>query len=172
MKRLLAPAVAFALTAVLGAIPATPASAVGSMRTLAVNSASKFCSFLPPKPGQDIASSEESAIAFCTDPTLAPGAKKFPAGFIVSAHFVRTSTYVQVTGRIDRTKYKLKASDGGGQYDPRAPVGASVIGWALFVNIVEPDSNLFCIRAGNNPLDIKLNMSAQGCEVVVPGNYS
>ena len=81
-----------------------------------VTSASEFCSYLPPSPGGDIASAEGNAVPFCTK-TQASGTRQFPSGFVKTAHFASTSTYTQVTGTIDRSKYQLSASDGGGQYD-------------------------------------------------------
>ena len=88
---------------------------IGNINIL-VKSSSQFCSYLPPKPGQEIAQAEGSAVPFCTA-VQASGTRQFPSGFITSAHFTQTSTYTQVTGRIDRSKYRLSASDGGGQYD-------------------------------------------------------
>lgn len=80
---------------------------------------SDFCIFLPPMRGGGIAENEDKAVAFCTKPNL-PGAnaQTLPAGFIQTAHFVSNTAkgYVQVTGRMDGSKYGLKKNDGGGQY--------------------------------------------------------
>ncbi|KAI7849525.1 hypothetical protein BDC45DRAFT_609580 [Circinella umbellata] len=136
-----------------------------------VTSASEFCSYLPPSPGGDIASAEGSAVPFCTK-TQATGTHQFPTGFIKTAHFSSTSTYSQVTGTIDRTKYKLSASDGGGQYDNLNEIGGTCNGYGHWVNLVEPDSNIFCIRCCKNSSDCNLGRSEYGCERVVPGDYS
>ncbi|GBC10763.1 hypothetical protein RclHR1_09890003 [Rhizophagus clarus] len=143
-------------------------------RTVTVESASLFCSFLPKTLGEDIGSSENDAIPFCTqaNPKNAPGAKKFPTGFIKSAHFAKGSGFVQVTGRIDRTKYKLSKNDGGGQYDTNAPPGAICKGFKKFVNLVEPDVQHFCIRCCTDASKCHTNESTAGCETIVPGNYS
>jgi hypothetical protein len=186
LKPLVAGYVALLVAAGLGGVAASPASAANARpsaggaevallptKTLALNSQTVFCSFLPPRPGESIGESEATAIAFCTRLTPdAPGAKRFPAGFIRSAHFVQTPDYVQVTGTINRAAYKLSKSDGGGQYDPSAPPGAGVTRYLFFVNLIEPDVNRFCIRASNNAAFITLNRSQDGCEVVVPGDYS
>lgn len=69
--------------------------------------------------------------------------------FITTAHYLKTSTYVQITGFFDRTKYDLQETDGGGQYDNHAkgkPVGAQCKGYNYFVNMIEPDLQRFCIR--------------------------
>ncbi|KAG0362706.1 hypothetical protein BGZ54_008521 [Gamsiella multidivaricata] len=104
--------------------PTTPAK-MGQTGTIL--SQTDFCIFLPPKFGGDIALNEDRAVAFCTKPNMpgAANAQVLPAGFIKTAHFVANTTanWVQVTGRIDRSKYGLSPKDGGGQYDMRAPVG-------------------------------------------------
>ncbi|RIA97240.1 hypothetical protein C1645_752827 [Glomus cerebriforme] len=143
-------------------------------KTVTVESSNLFCSFLPKTPGESISDSEGDAIPFCTqaNPANAPGAKKFPTGFIKTAHFAKGTGFVQVTGTINRSKYKLKSSDGGGQYDTRAPPGAICKGFKNFVNLVEPDIGRFCIRCCTNTKKCNTGKSTEGCEVVVPGNYS
>jgi hypothetical protein len=135
-----------------------------------VNSNTAFCSFMPPHPGNDVGGTENNGIPFCTSSSL--GGKTFPSGYIKSAHYTSTSNYQQVTGRIDRTKYSLKASDGGGQYDNRDIGSTTCNGYKYFVNLIEPDANIFCIRCCKNQADCKLGISTQGCEHIVPGNYS
>lgn len=84
-------------------------------REIALKSTSDFCLFLPPTPGADVATTEDFGVLYCAKGTAgAPGAKTFPSGFITTAHFAKSSSYIQVTGFLDRTKYKLKASDEGG----------------------------------------------------------
>jgi hypothetical protein len=143
-------------------------------RTVTVESSSLFCSFLPKKPGEGIGDSEDDAIPFCTqaNPDNAPGAKKFPSGFIKTAHFAEGKGFVQITGTIDRTKYKLKKSDGGGQYDTKAPSGAVCKGFKNFVNLVEPDVNKFCIRCCTDTKKCNTGKSTEGCDAIVPGDYS
>jgi hypothetical protein len=149
-----------------------PASAAHHALTATVTSG-VFCSFLPPKPGGNIANSESNAVVFCNKPSSqAPDANIFPSGFIKTAHFAKGSGFVQVTGRIDRRAYGLSASDGGGQYDSNgAPPGARVSGAKKFVNLVEPDAELFCIRACTDPSKCNTGESTQGCKVVIPGDY-
>ncbi|KAF8967575.1 hypothetical protein BGZ46_000140 [Entomortierella lignicola] len=136
---------------------------------------SNFCIFLPPKFGGDIASNEDRAVAFCTKPKMvgAPNAQVLPAGFIKTAHFVANTTanWVQVTGRLDRSKYGLSPKDGGGQYDMRAPVGALCAGYKSFVQLTEPDVEIYCIRCCQNKADCPVNKSTHGCEKVLGGSY-
>ncbi|KAF9943120.1 hypothetical protein KVV02_001394 [Mortierella alpina] len=134
-----------------------------------------FCLFLPPMYGGGIAENEDRAVAFCTKPLAnAPKAGILPRGFIKTAHFVENKAkgYVQVTGRMDGKKYGLSKNDGGGQYDIKAPRGARCHGYAHFVELVEPDSNIYCIRCCKNKIDCPVNKSTYGCKTVLGGNYA
>ncbi|KAI8091198.1 uncharacterized protein B0P05DRAFT_526524 [Gilbertella persicaria] len=154
------------LTIITQALPVLEKRATYAVQ---VNSGTSFCSFLPPHPGDDVGATENDGKPFCTSTGL--GGSVFPSGFIKSAHFAKTSTYSQVTGRIDRTKYQLKSTDGGGQYDNK-DVSATCNGYKYFVNLVEPDANIFCIRCCKSQADCKLGLSTYGCQRVVPGDYS
>lgn len=139
----------------------------------AIQNEKDFCLFLPPMKGGDIAANEDRAVAFCTTAKVAPPkAGILPKGFIKSAHLVKTNNYIQITGRIDRTKYSLKRTDGGGQYDMKAPVGARCQGYNYFVELIEPDTNIYCIRCCKNKLDCPVNKSTYGCKKVLGGNYA
>ncbi|KAF9351054.1 hypothetical protein BGX26_010844 [Mortierella sp. AD094] len=156
---------------------ATPTPKPGKAgQTGVILSQTDFCIFLPPKFGGDIAANEDRAVAFCTKPNLpgATNAQVLPAGFIKTAHFVTNTQkgYVQITGRIDRSKYGLSANDGGGQYDMRAPVGALCNGYKSFVQLTEPDAQIYCIRCCQNKADCPVNKSTYGCEKVLGGDYS
>lgn len=87
----------------------------GTGVNIAVNSDSDFCSYMPPHPGQSVSATENDAKSFCT--AAKDYANLFPAGYIQSAHFLRTDRYVQITGRINHTSYDILTEDGGGQYD-------------------------------------------------------
>ncbi|KAF8945631.1 hypothetical protein BGZ47_002286 [Haplosporangium gracile] len=162
------------LSSVTHAAPIDTEAASG--QTAVILNATDFCIFLPPKYGGDIAESEDVAVAFCTKANLpgAPNARVLPAGFIASSHYVENSSkgYVQITGRIDRSKYGLKASDGGGQYDLKAPVGSKMTGYNAFVQLTEPDDEIYCIRACKNKADCPVNKSTHGCKEVLGGDYS
>ncbi|KAG0347550.1 hypothetical protein BG005_012017 [Podila minutissima] len=144
-------------------------------QTGVVLSQTDFCLWLPPVYGGDIAANEDRAVAFCTKPNM-PGAANagvLPAGFIQSANFVTDTQkgYVQVTGRLNRSKYGLSAKDGGGQYDMRAPVGAICNGYKAFVQLTEPDAQIYCIRCCMNKADCPVNKSTYGCKKVLGGVY-
>ncbi|KAI9472281.1 MAG: hypothetical protein EXX96DRAFT_583516 [Benjaminiella poitrasii] len=137
--------------------------------------ATDFCIFLPPSnsTNRNIADTEWNANAFCLGTVpLATGAEKLPTGFITSAHYVKTDTYVQVTGQMDYTKAKLNKSDQGGQYDIKAPIGSSCTGWSYYVNLVEPISNTYCIRCCNDTKTCNRGISEKGCAHIIPGDYS
>ncbi|KAG0206694.1 hypothetical protein BGX28_001893 [Mortierella sp. GBA30] len=160
---------------ILSVASAAPAKAKVTGQIGAINSAKDFCLFLPPMYGGGIAENEDSAVAFCTNPiSTAPKAGVLPKGFIKSANFVKNASkdYVQVTGRIDRSKYGLSKNDGGGQYDIKAPVGAKCAGYNYFVELVEPDIEIYCIRCCKNKVDCPVNKSTYGCKKVLGGSYA
>ncbi|CAG8470281.1 12470_t:CDS:2, partial [Acaulospora colombiana] len=142
----------------------------GKNITATLEDGSVFCSFLPPNYGGDISGSENDAIAFCNKPSPnAPGARIFPDGFIKSYHFATGDGYIQVTGTIHRDVYGLKKSDEGGQYDSvGAPPGAICANYDKFVNLVEPDIELFCIRCCTDTSKCDTGYSENGCESIIP----
>ncbi|KAF9566181.1 hypothetical protein EC968_003834 [Mortierella alpina] len=158
---------------VLTILSVTSAAPQVKGQTGAIISQSDFCLFLPPMYGGNIAANEDRAVAFCTKPlATAPKAGILPRGFIKSAHFVKGKDYVQVTGRMDGKKYGLSKKDGGGQYDIKAPRGARCHGYDHFVELVEPDTNIYCIRCCKNKADCPVNKSTYGCKRVLGGNYA
>ncbi|GJJ72685.1 hypothetical protein EMPS_05043 [Entomortierella parvispora] len=154
--------------------PAAKPAKIGQVGTI-ING-TDFCLFLPPVAGKGtIAENEDRAVAFCTKPIAsAPNAGVMPAGLIKSANFVRNtqSNWVQVTGRMDGSKWKMDKKDGGGQYDIKAPVGAKCAGYNYFVELVEPDQNIYCIRCCKTKTDCPVNKSTYGCKKVLGGNYA
>ncbi|KFH74074.1 hypothetical protein MVEG_01287 [Podila verticillata NRRL 6337] len=153
---------------------ATTVSANGKPgQIVQITSATNWCMMMPPVRGGDIAQNEDRAVAFCTqDSPLAPKARLFPDGFIRAAHFAQGDGYVQITGKIDHTKYGLSDNDQGGQYDLKAPVGSFCAGYSSYVNLIEPHADIFCIRCCKNKKDCNTGKSTYGCKVVVPGDYS
>ncbi|KAF9155291.1 hypothetical protein BG015_010406 [Linnemannia schmuckeri] len=139
-----------------------------------VQSAENFCFFLPPMEGGIIADNEDRAVAFCTKPmSKAPGARLFPEGFIESAYFKenKEQNWVQVTGKMVPQAYNLSIKDGGGQYDVNAPVGAACADYKYFVNLVEPNGSLFCMRCCQTKEDCPVGRSTYGCRAVIGGKY-
>ncbi|KAF9927514.1 hypothetical protein FBU30_003105 [Linnemannia zychae] len=152
-------------TSTLLALISSSVSAQGQIAAL--ESADSYCFFLPPMVGGDIAANEDSAIAFCNKPNAnAPGAKVFPDGFVVSVHWATGDGWVQITGQIEPSKYSLNPCDAGGQYDIRAPVGASCAGYSHFVNVVEPTDGLYAMRCCQNSADCVVSKSTYGVRVI------
>ncbi|KAG0085736.1 hypothetical protein BGZ92_008761 [Podila epicladia] len=159
--------------ALAASISTTTVAAHKPGQIVQLTSATNWCMMMPPVHGGDIAQSEDRAVAFCTqNSTLAPKARLFPEGFIRSVHFAQGDGYVQVTGKIDHAKYGLSDHDQGGQYDMKAPVGSACAGYSSYVNLIEPHSDIFCIRCCKNKKDCNTGKSTYGCKVVVPGDYS
>ncbi|KAI7825293.1 hypothetical protein BC939DRAFT_386935, partial [Gamsiella multidivaricata] len=152
------------------ALMAIGTSAQGQIASL--DSDSNYCFFLPPMAGGDIAANEDSAIAFCNQANpKAPGAKVFPDGFVLSAHWATGDGWVQITGQIDPTKYNLNPCDQGGQYDIRAPVGASCAGYSAFVNVIEPYDGVYGMRCCQNSADCNVRQSTYGVRVIFGAQY-
>ncbi|KAG5457278.1 MAG: hypothetical protein BJ554DRAFT_2753 [Olpidium bornovanus] len=158
--------------------------------------------FLPSDLGHDVEGNVGDSVAFCTTPEAArraPGARQFPGGFVVSAHFRRSSEYVQVAGRIDQrygrshrvygasargtrgdncclfthaSKYE-QGRENWGRTAVNGETGLSCSGYARFVNFVDPDAGLFCIRCcnGDNHKFCSSDQSELGCEHLVNGDY-
>ncbi|KAF9971059.1 hypothetical protein BGZ73_006036 [Actinomortierella ambigua] len=143
----------------------------------AINSPTDFCFFLPPDPkAQTVAEAEDRAVAYCTKEGIpgTTGSKVFPPNFIVASHYKKDAAagWVQVTGLINPTVYGMSMSDDGGQYDIKAPIGASCVGYASFVNLIEPSSSRFCMRCCKSATDCNVGISERGCERIVPGQYT
>ncbi|KAG0051533.1 hypothetical protein BGZ83_003574 [Gryganskiella cystojenkinii] len=143
--------------------------------TVTIIDQNRFCLMLPPTPGSGtISDNEDRAISFCTSSSLVTGTKQMYSGFIQSAHFVSNSAkgYVQVTGRIKSSAAGLSSNDGGGQNDLRAPSGSMCAGYASYVQLLEPDAQIYCIRCCKNKADCPVNRSTYGCKSVLGGDYS
>ncbi|KAI9478499.1 MAG: hypothetical protein EXX96DRAFT_571139 [Benjaminiella poitrasii] len=140
-----------------------------------IDSQNEFCLFLPPQPGLEVAVNEDNGIPFCTKKDLVNNSTEFPEGFITTAHYLRNSSYVQITGYFDREKYSLNATDGGGQYDNHnkgKPVGAQCKDYKYFVSMIEPDIERFCIRCCQEEEDCITGRSAYGCLRIIDGDYT
>ncbi|KAI8602240.1 hypothetical protein EDD21DRAFT_304001 [Dissophora ornata] len=128
-----------------------------------VDSADSYCFFLPPMVGGDIAANEDRAIAFCNKAnSRAPGAKIFPTGFVLSTHWASGKDWVQISGQIDPTQYSLNPCDTGGQYDIKAPVGATCAGFAHFVNVIEPEIGVYGMKCCQQKADCDVSHSTYG----------
>ncbi|KAF9093933.1 hypothetical protein BGX29_008191 [Mortierella sp. GBA35] len=145
------------------AILALGAQAQINGQIASVDSGDNYCFFLPPMVGGDIAENEDRAIAFCNKPnSRAPGAKIFPPGFVLTSHWATGPGWVQITGQIDPAAYSLNPCDTGGQYDIKAPVGATCAGFAHFVNVIEPEIGVYGMRCCQEKVDCDVSHSTYG----------
>lgn len=80
------------------ATPGLPDASLGGMsRQIQLNSADDFCLLMPPRPTEEnLVDAEADAVAYCTKPRN--GTRPMPDGFILSAHYRKTSEYVQISG--------------------------------------------------------------------------
>lgn len=166
-------AVALISTFVL-ALASVAVSAPERNNKVIVHTHGRFCLLLPPEAGADIAENEHRAISWCTNSmSQVPNSRIFRNGFIVSKNFYThpDGRYTQVTGRIDRDVLGFSKHDHGGQGDPKRPNGASCVGYKYFVQLVEPDVNIYCLRCCNRKSDCPTDRSTEGCKDVIDGNY-
>lgn len=90
-------------------------------RLLSVNAIDDFCLFAPMDPNAVIGDVEHNVVAWCTKPRN--DARLIPDGTIKSAQFLRTPTYVQVSGWWDGTRLNIRDGDDGGELDPHGATG-------------------------------------------------
>lgn len=90
-------------------------------RLLTVNAIDDFCLFGPMDPNSVIGDVEHNVVAWCTKPRN--NARLIPDGTIKSAQFLRTPTYVQVSGWWDGTRVNIRSGDDGGELDPHGATG-------------------------------------------------
>ncbi|KAI9305148.1 hypothetical protein BJ944DRAFT_230656 [Cunninghamella echinulata] len=140
-----------------------------------VLSESQFCIYLPKEAGMIISENENEAVPYCTNTTLAPFSRPFPSQFIKTAHFNQTGTYVQVVGKLNPTVNKqnrlLNESDQGGQYDELNLPRGTCNQYRYWVNLIEPDASLYCIRCCKKKKDCNTRISTHGCKEIIPGPY-
>ncbi|CAO1617676.1 unnamed protein product [Jaminaea pallidilutea] len=129
-------------------------------QNLYVNSIKDFCVYGPPGTHKTIGDQEAKVVSYCLKSGY--GTRLIPDGTIKGAHFLKTPSYVQVTGVGDFTKIGIAAGDQGGELDPHGatghgnPVGELVYTraytgkfervkeWQHFISATE-----FCVRACN-----------------------
>ncbi|KAG8768476.1 hypothetical protein FRC16_007022, partial [Serendipita sp. 398] len=88
----------------------------------------------PQGTNQEIGNIEGEVISYCTKPGR--GTRLFPDGTIISAHFVETPDFIQVTGTGNFVNIGIKAGDNGGELDPHGAEGTgNPIGGLVFSNV-------------------------------------
>ncbi|KAG0196315.1 hypothetical protein BGX28_010302 [Mortierella sp. GBA30] len=139
--------------------------------TVSITDADNFCTMLTGYGVNQVASHEGCGEVYCLGEIVDDG-HPMPEGYILSSHFHKTDTYVQVTGCINSAVWAQDPDDDGGQMDSH--------GWPFhcknyekFVSLLEPSTNTFCVRccATDDNTDCNTSHSTKGCSTVIPGKY-
>ena len=178
-KTLISAALALGLVSVVSAAPQELARRTSPSNQVWVTSASDHCLILP-KSKESIGDSERpgGTRSFCTKPYSSEQGK-INSGFWTEVHFRKTDKFAQLTGCINpHVQSTLRANDDGGQYDSNGgdggkgnPRNSVCLGYASYVEIVEPKDRRACIRCCHNPSDCNIWNDEDGCESVIPGKY-
>jgi hypothetical protein len=145
--------------------------------TIAVENERSFCLMIPPRPGELFGPTEHEAIAACYgNPRGALGAISLPSGFIQSAHFLSTDSYVQVTGRMDGATYGMDPNDDGGMIDDASwgirPT-STCFGYSSYVEYMGARPGVYCVRCCKSGHDHLCDATRDriGCFQGIPGDY-
>ena len=101
-----------------------------SCQNIFVNSVDDFCLYAPPSKNKTVGDSEQIMVAYCTKAGY--GTRLIPDDTLTGVHFLRTNSFVQVTGRGNMTKINIRKGDEGGELDPHGynglgnPIGGLV----------------------------------------------
>lgn len=181
------PAPSLTRTAALGSWTPKPASdglaqasLTGMGRTIYINSASDFCLLMPPDPSKtNLVDAESYAVAYCINPVN--GTRPMPDGFIKTAHFRQTPSYIQISGTYDPAVMNLGTNDCGGEYDSEGaegignPAGVTMRNGTYFTQFLGacdiPGSPVFCMRMCPNYEYCRNTFDLMGCLWNQPGDY-
>ncbi|KAF9082069.1 hypothetical protein BGX27_004654 [Mortierella sp. AM989] len=170
----LVPTALLAILAVLSVVLASHRLPKG--RVIAIKDAAEYCILLPPVYGGRISDYSHNAVSYCKLPMeSAPSrSRELHEDFGMSVTWYKQDGergYEQITGVFNRKVYGFSKRDAGGQYDSRHPSGSRCAGYKYFVQLVEPDVGLFCLRCCHNKEDCPTDKPTLGCRVVIPGGY-
>ncbi|KZV83514.1 hypothetical protein EXIGLDRAFT_728241 [Exidia glandulosa HHB12029] len=157
-------------------------------QTLIVNSLKDFCLFAPPEM-KVIGDSEGETVAWCTQDH---GARMIPAGALTGVQFIKTPSYVEVTGHIKQTFVNVPDGDFGGELDSGGQdTRGNPIGGLVYSNNLPASSgtytqsrvwhefiggNIFCMKfcdstAPNAAGICRHTLDTVGCNTNVPASY-
>ncbi|WFD29872.1 hypothetical protein MSPP1_000886 [Malassezia sp. CBS 17886] len=176
--KLLATSVAAGMIAFVSAAPSlAPRTSPGNQ--VWITSGSDHCLILP-KHNMTIGDSEKpgGTKSFCTKP-YDSSQGKLHSDFWSEVHYKKTKKYAQLTGCIKPSvQSTLQSDDDGGQYDSNGgdggkgnPRNSVCIGYAAYVELVEPAAKRACIRCCVDPSDCNVANDEDGCADVIPGRY-
>ncbi|KAF9345586.1 hypothetical protein BGX34_004631, partial [Mortierella sp. NVP85] len=137
-----------------------------------------FCLLLPPYPrysSRRVNAKPELAVSYCNFDFYDQTVDDYDdfARFIKSVHYYEAPQreFVQVTGHFNRKAFRLR-EDRGGQYDYKNVPGAKCENYPYFVQILESNTEIFCLRCCQRKRDCQTNQFRKGCANVIPGDYS
>lgn len=90
-------------------------------QNLFINNARDFCLWAPPSGSHTVGAKEEEMVSYCLKSGY--GTRLIPNGAIKSAYFLKTNSFLQVTGMGDFTGMHIKKNDDGGELDPHGATG-------------------------------------------------
>ncbi|PWZ01007.1 hypothetical protein BCV70DRAFT_159345 [Testicularia cyperi] len=105
-----------------------------------INSVKDFCVWGPPNTDSYavVGDKEPVMVSYCMKSGY--GTRLIPDGTIYGAHFLKTPSFVQVTGTGDFTKIRIKKGDDGGELDPHGAEGSgNPIGGKVFTRAYTGD---------------------------------
>lgn len=91
-------------------------------QNLYVNSVQDFCLWAPHSGKHTVGAQEAMMVSYCLKSGY--GTRLIPDGTLKSAYFIKTDSFVQVTGVGDFSKMHIKSGDEGGELDPHGATGA------------------------------------------------
>ncbi len=98
-----------------------------------INSVKDFCLWGPPNltTSDTVGDLEAVMVSYCMKSGY--GTRLIPDGTIKGAHFLKTPSFVQITGTGDFTKIHIRAGDEGGELDPHGATGSgNPVGGVVF----------------------------------------
>jgi hypothetical protein len=155
-------------------LPLIAVAAADPTTLVAIHEGERFCILLPPNPGSNIADSLEESVSYCSSPTAqVRHAKELPSGFIKTAQYLQTTDlrFSEVRGTFDPAAFSLSTSDQGGMASYKLSNGARCLGYRYFIQFVEPNEGVFCIRCCHNKDECPTDKADKGCKDVIPGAY-
>ncbi|KAJ3107985.1 hypothetical protein HDU97_002565 [Phlyctochytrium planicorne] len=148
-----------------------------SKPTVSILDQSNFCLLLPSLPGNGNGDGVANAVARCVGNAYTPGSDRLGDDVILSGHFVKTPSELQITGRINSSALMLPFNSGVSRfvYDD-TKLSSACYGFDRYAQIVE--TNSFCIRccktSGGDGDSFKSCWSvseASTCRTAIKGNY-
>jgi len=160
-------------------------------QTAIVNSLADFCIWGSPVAEGLIGDVEAAVVAYCSK--SGHGTRVMPLGTIISAQFMKTTAYIQVTGRLNQAGIGLASNDTGGELDPHgADLAGNPLGGVVYSNSLPSakdttmqqasswnnfvGSGIFCFKlcdpSVTSPDYCENRIDLLGCDYNMPASYA